>query len=118
MSETKKLIGLIDGMYKNWLKVKVKDPNAIDMKDVEMLKKIKEIVEGEPILRRLLWIRHGCSFPALYGDDGCMDCNACIIDFKNTPAKDIERRFHRISELRLRQETVEAINCKAGEEKE
>lgn len=35
-------------------------------------------------LRELLWIRHGCSLGALYGDDGEMQCNACfpMLDFK------------------------------------
>lgn len=44
-------------------------------------------------LRELLWLRHGCSISALYGDDGEMQCGACLIDFKRASAEDIERGF-------------------------
>lgn len=44
-------------------------------------------------LRRLLWLRHGCPFSALYGDDGEMQCHACQIDFKRDPVAHIERRW-------------------------
>ena len=50
------------------------------------------------ILRRLLWIRHGCPFSALYGDDGEMQCGKCVIDFKRTSAELIEKRFMKINE--------------------
>ena len=33
-------------------------------------------------IRKMLWLRHGCSIPALYGDDGEMQCSKCAIDFK------------------------------------
>jgi hypothetical protein len=48
-------------------------------------------------LRRLLWLRHGCDFAALYGDDGEMQCNAsgCHIDFKRDSAERIEQAFER-----------------------
>lgn len=36
----------------------------------------------EMILREVLWLSHGCSFSSLYGDDGEMQCNHCMIDFK------------------------------------
>ena len=51
----------------------------------------------EQLLRKLLWVRHGCPFPALYGDDGEMQCHNCGIDFKRMAAKDIERRFIEIN---------------------
>lgn len=44
-------------------------------------------------LRELLWLRHGCSYPALYGDDGNMQCSKCRIDFKKDSAEEIGRRF-------------------------
>jgi hypothetical protein len=50
------------------------------------------------ILRRLLWLHHGCPSAALYGDDGKMDCNQCMIDFKNMPAAEIEAMVARRSE--------------------
>lgn len=42
-------------------------------------------------LRDILWLRHGCPSAVLYGDDGKMDCNACLIDFKNGTIDEIER---------------------------
>jgi len=48
------------------------------------------------ILRRLLWLSHGCPFPALYGDDGEMQCHACVLDFKRDSAQKIEGRLREI----------------------
>ena len=45
-------------------------------------------------LRKLLWLRHGCPIPALYGDDGEMQCSKCKIDFKLDSAKAIGKRWH------------------------
>ena len=42
-------------------------------------------------LRRLLWLHHGCT--GLYGDDGEMQCNACMIDFKRDTIDKITHRF-------------------------
>lgn len=47
------------------------------------------------ILRRLLWLRHGCAHAALYGDDGEMQCANCRIDFKRDATERIEEVFHR-----------------------
>ncbi len=47
----------------------------------------------ERILRRLLWLRHGCDPRGLYGDDGEMQCHECMTDFKRMPAAMIEERF-------------------------
>ena len=44
-------------------------------------------------LRELLWLRHGCSFFQLYGDDGEMQCHHCMIDFKRDPVEKISRVF-------------------------
>lgn len=54
------------------------------------------------ILRKLLWLRHGCPSAALCGDDGEMDCNACGIDFKRASAMEIENQFIRLAERQLR----------------
>ena len=43
-------------------------------------------------LRKLLWLRHGCK--GLYGDDGEMQCNKCMIDFKRHSVEVIEDRFY------------------------
>lgn len=49
------------------------------------------------LLRKLLWLRHGCPFRALYGDDGEMQCHNCCIDFKRDSAEKIEARFLEIN---------------------
>jgi hypothetical protein len=48
-------------------------------------------------LRKLLWFKHGCSISALYGDDGCMDCNKCVIDFKNDSPKAMEIAWEKMA---------------------
>jgi len=53
--------------------------------------------ESELLLRKLLWIRHGCEFGHLYGDDGEMQCNKCMIDFLRMDAKDIEASFKKLA---------------------
>lgn len=51
-------------------------------------------------LRRELWLMHGRArhpdnpLAALYGDDGEMSCNACMIDFKRWPVEQIRERIH------------------------
>ena len=57
----------------------------------------------EQLLRKLLWIRHGCPVNALYGDDGEMQCSVCGIDFKRNPAQSIEQRFVEINEPKLKE---------------
>jgi organic radical activating enzyme len=42
------------------------------------------------VLRRTLWLRHGCPINALYGDDGEMQCGKCGIDFKRMTVPEIE----------------------------
>ena len=49
------------------------------------------------LLRKLLWLRHGCSMHFLYGDDGEMQCSRCLLDFKRTPVVDIQKRFEKIN---------------------
>ena len=55
------------------------------------------------LLRKLLWVRHGCPFHCLYGDDGEMQCSCCGIDFKRASAEYIERRFIEINEPKMAQ---------------
>jgi len=61
----------------------------------EYLNRVK--AEAEAPWRRMLWLRHGCI--GLYGDDGEMQCGACLLDFKRMNAGTIEARF---TELGLR----------------
>lgn len=67
---------------------------------------------GDLVLRRLLWLRHGCSIVALYGDDGEMQCSACGIDFKRMEPEQIDKAFRRIGERKLERHDVivEAMN--------
>ena len=51
--------------------------------------KLSDIETG---LRELLWLRHGCPMPALYGDDGEMQCSSCMVDFKRGTPEEIERK--------------------------
>ena len=62
----------------------------------------------ERILRRLLWLRHGCPTGVLYGDDGEMQCGACIIDFLRMSAEALEEAFHRQTMRKLAQARPEA----------
>jgi hypothetical protein len=41
------------------------------------------------ILRQLLWSAHPCD--GKYGDDGELQCNECLIDFKRHTAEEIEK---------------------------
>jgi hypothetical protein len=52
-------------------------------------------------LRKLLWLRHGCSINRLYGDDGEMQCNSCMIDFKRDSLEVINKRFKQQAEAAL-----------------
>lgn len=44
-------------------------------------------------LRRELWSRHGHTGPALYGDDGKLQCKECMLDFATDPIQKIVDRF-------------------------
>ena len=56
------------------------------------------------IFRKLLWIRHGCPTECLYGDDGELQCNCCLIDFKRDLAEEIQQRFFDINVKKLANE--------------
>lgn len=48
------------------------------------------------VFRRLLWLNHGCSIVALYGDDGEMQCSSGKhqpIDFVRDTAITIENKL-------------------------
>ncbi len=78
-----------------------------ELHDINILvwraRKDEEIVEADESgmkykeecehLRRLLFLRHGCGFDALYGDDGEMQCRECGIDFKQMSAEEISKKF-------------------------
>lgn len=43
------------------------------------------------VVREWLWLNHGCTFQALYGDDGEMQCGGCRRDFKRDPLDELLR---------------------------
>lgn len=64
-------------------------------------------------LRRMLWLHHGCSVAALYGDDGEMSCGACRIDFKRMNPILIDKMMSQARSMRLRvshPELFDALN--------
>lgn len=65
---------------------------------IALLDKQVQDAGSEMILRELLWLRHGCDFSALYGDDGEMQCHSCKIDFKRIPADKMKERFIQLGE--------------------
>ena len=65
-------------------------------------------------LRGLLWSRHGCPFPALYGDDGEMQCHNCCLDFKRDSAQKICEIFTKMGMEKLKKYMEE----KQGEKKD
>jgi hypothetical protein len=60
-------------------------------------------IKDELKLRELLWIRHDSShFSALYGDDGEMQCGACLIDFKRDAPEVIEAQLQRYAQRKMK----------------
>ena len=62
---------------------------------------MREEIKDNVLLRQLLWLRHGCPSPALYGDDGEMQCSKCVIDFLRDSPERIQERFREINEPEL-----------------
>jgi len=65
----------------------------------------EEQLKIEKLLRLEYWFNHGCSGSALYGDDGEMQCNACLVDFRRTMIDDLtkhveQRRAERLDKWR------------------
>ncbi|MFA6094182.1 MAG: hypothetical protein WC986_14685 [Elusimicrobiota bacterium] len=54
---------------------------------------VKVLAADNRLLRELLWMRHRCEFPALYGDDGESQCSQCGLDFKRDSPEHIQTTF-------------------------
>ena len=52
-----------------------------------------ELKRQNKLLRKLLWLRHGCSLEKLYTGDGEMRCSKCGIDFKMDHPEVILKKF-------------------------
>jgi hypothetical protein len=64
--------------------------NEIDGRN-DAMKENDDLTAKNEKLRKLLWIRHGCT--SLYGDDGEMQCSKCRIDFLRDSADLIEKKW-------------------------
>lgn len=67
---------------------------------------LNELKLSDQKWRQLLWLRHGCDLTSLYGDDGEMQCNHCVIDFKRDSFDDIMYKFEKINNAREGKENV------------
>ena len=79
----------------------------------ELKQKFAELEKENLKLRELLWLRHGCELSCLYGDDGCMDCNRCVIDFKRDTPEQIKNRIERVGDaevVRLREQLLPLLS--------
>ena len=47
-------------------------------------------------LRREWWLNHTHPISALYGDDGELQCHACMTDFKRQPIEELHDHVHRL----------------------
>jgi hypothetical protein len=68
----------------------------------------RDLKSENMLLRQLLWLNHGCHAAALYGDDGEMQCSACLVDFKRDSADKIMAAFTRRSAAALAAEQSNA----------
>jgi hypothetical protein len=67
---------------------------------------IEDLRKENMTLRYLLWIRHGCEFKYLYGDDGEMQCSKHGIDFKRLPAESIKECFFANNNMKFQRNTT------------
>jgi hypothetical protein len=64
------------------------------MDENELYKKYKELEKENLKLRELLWLNHNPDHVnGLYGDDGELQCSACMIDFKRMSVSDIIKKL-------------------------
>ena len=92
-------------------------PHAHDWKD-KPHRLVYDLSSEVDTLKRLLWLRHDPNhFAGLYGDDGEMQCGACLIDFKRMSAEQIEQIWHQqglrklIESQQVAQATPAKLTC-------
>lgn len=56
---------------------------------LDLLSDRSAVPTRENDLRMHWWLSHGCGPAALYGDDGEMQCSACMVDFKRLSGSEI-----------------------------
>ncbi len=74
------------------------------------------MTSNEKQLRKLLWWHHDGHSRYLYGDDGEMQCNKCMIDFKRDSVKRIIEVFDGITMTFLKQ-SQKILNMLKAQEK-
>ena len=61
----------------------------------QIAEEMKKLRDENQQLRAFFWMNHGCDIGILYGDDGELQCGACLLDFKRD---DIDHLFNRVRE--------------------
>lgn len=64
-------------------------------------KSLEDLKKENKELRVLLWLRHGCNSPGLYGEDGDLRCRDCKIDFRRASIEAISQGFDNIIKTML-----------------
>ncbi len=79
-------------------------------KRLAIQKASKTVISESPaedllMLRKMIWLNHGCGTTYLYGDDGEMQCNRCLIDFKRDSVVSIYSTFEKIGVAKMAKAT-------------
>ena len=83
-------------------------PMAYDWKD-KPHRLVYDLALEVELLKQLLWLRHDPEhFSGLYGDDGEMQCGACLIDFKRMSAEQIEAIWQQMGLRKLVESQLKA----------
>ena len=119
--EEKRVVEIIESMEKSGVvkKASVGDTtryfltltSAWILRNLSNVEKIDTFGKENKKLRELLWLNHGC-LDSLYGDDGEMQCNKCMIDFKRNSAEEIACRFAKIGILNIKKDLEKFKNGK------
>lgn len=73
--------------------------SAYDDVELSPERRVAALTDENLELRRQLWMMHGHTGPALYGDDGKLQCKVCNLDFATDH---IERICSVLDHARLR----------------
>jgi len=62
--------------------------------NADEIMRMQSALDDNRKLRRMLAIQHDGPKHMIYGDDGELQCGACMIDFRRDSVSDIERKLH------------------------
>ncbi len=88
---------------------KTNDPAMLDWVTVKF--RLKSLIQGERILREMLWHMHGCDSASLYGDDGERSCNSCMIDFVRQSPLSIKERIDQLAMEKISKYKPDCGSC-------